>query len=742
MCKFGVWFYFFFQVLVLVQFWGSHAQLSTSESRILLQIQKHLEYPEALKEWNRWTNFCYLPPSSSVVVVCSGNHVTELTVIGAKNSSQTLKKDANFVASQQSLSGSFSIDSLFTLVTKLSGLKKLSLVSLGLWGPIPSKISRLCSLEMLNISSNFIYGDIPLSIASLKSLQSLVLSQNMINGSVPDLSGLESLQEIDLGNNQIGSEFPSLGTNLVYIKLQNNSFRSQVPSQFKKFYVLQWLDVSSNHLVGPIPSFIFSLPALWYLNLAGNQLTGAIPKGTACGGKLWIVDISRNLLIGNLPSCIGSKSSNKNVFTSWNCLSGAKYQHALSYCQRQALAVKPPSKHKNTKKKRNQQDSGVKLGIVIAISIGIVVVVGLGLGVLVWIICRKRVSTDSGNNMINRPTSAKTSARTAPASANSKYMPRTLRMPGLSLPPFYDFTLEELEEATDNFDQENLVRDEGPQGQIYKGLLRSGSEVLIKSIKLKHKHSVKNLKQHMEVISQLRHQNLVSVVGHCIVMYQDRNNKGSTIFVVLEHVPNGSLRDHLTDWRRKEGLKWPQRMTISMGIARGVHFLHTETTPQIFGNDLKIENVLLDESLTPKVSSYKIPLPSKEAGEVPSNSANAEKDDIYKLGVILIELLTGKQVSSESELDELKQELESSLGETAAVLQQAVDSSLRGTFAYQSLRTAIEITINCLNKDPSKRPSMEDVLWYLQYSIQVQQTWTSSGNLGLNSGNLGMNLQK
>ncbi|KAL8161530.1 hypothetical protein V2J09_013019 [Rumex salicifolius] len=723
------------------QLWGSHAQLSNSESRILLQIQKHLEYPEAIKGWNRWTNFCYLPSSSSVIVVCSGNHVTELTLIGTKNSSQSTKQGSNFVDSQQSLSESFSIDSLFTAVTKLSALKRLSLVSLGLWGPIPSKISRLSSLQMLNMSSNFIYGSIPSSIASLVNLQSIVLSSNLINGSVPDLTGLESLKELDLGSNRIGPEFPSLGSNLVYIKLQKNSFRSKVPSQFNNFYVLQWLDVSSNHLVGPIPSFIFSLPALWYLNLAGNQLTGAIPKGTSCGGKLWIVDISSNHLIGNLPSCMGSKATNKNVYSSWNCLSGAKYQHTLSYCQRQALAVKPPSKH-HSEKEENQQDSRVNLGIVIAITIGIVVVICVGVGMLVWVICRKRISSNAGSKNDDSQDSAKTSTRTAAPTANSKYTPRTLRMAAHSLPPFYDFTLEELEEAAGGFDQENLVRDEGSQGQIYKGLLRSGSTVLIKSIKMKHKHSAKSMKQHMELISQLRHQNLVSIIGHCIATSQDRNNKGSTIFVVFENVPNGSLRDHLTDWRRKERLKWPQRMTISMGIARGVHFLHTGTTPRVFGNDLKIENVLLDESLTPKVSSYRIPLPPKEAGDCSSDTSNAEKDDIYMLGVILIELLTGKQVSSESEIDELKQELESSLGESATVLQQAVDSSLRGTFAYQSLRTATEITINCLNKEPSRRPSMEDVLWYLQYSIQVQQTWTSSGNLGLNSGNLSMHLQK
>lgn len=68
------------------------------------------------------------------------------------------------------------------------------------------------------------------------------------------------------------------------------------------------------------------------------------------------------------------------------------------------------------------------------------------------------------------------------------------------------------------------------------------------------------------------------------------------------------------DWRRKDRLKWPQRMTISMGIAKGVHFLHTGVAPGVFGNDLKIEHILLDETLTPKLRDYRIPLPYKVKG--------------------------------------------------------------------------------------------------------------------------------
>lgn len=72
----------------------------------------------------------------------------------------------------------------------------------------------------------------------------------------------------------------------------------------------------------------------------------------------------------------------------------------------------------------------------------------------------------------------------------------------------------------------------------------------------------------------------------------------------------------LADWRKKELLKWPQRMAITIGVARGVQFLHTGIAPGVFGNNMKIDNILLDDSLSAKISSYKIPLPSKVSSEM------------------------------------------------------------------------------------------------------------------------------
>ncbi|KAF2325413.1 hypothetical protein GH714_027836 [Hevea brasiliensis] len=713
----------------------SIGQLSPSETRTLFQVQKLLEHPQVLQGWTNWTNFCYLPPSPSLKIVCSNNHVTELTVVGNKSSpSQSPKPidSVNFSVSQQTLSKNFSIDAFFTVLTRLSNLKVLSLVSLGLWGPLPAKINRFWSLQVLNVSSNFIYGEIPQQVMSLKNLASLVLADNLLNGSVPDLESLVALRELNLSGNHLGPSFPSLGNNLVTVILSNNSLRSVIPSGFKNFNLLQQLDISSNKLIGPIPSTLFSLPSIQSLDLAQNQLSGALPTNISCTAKLKYVDISRNLLIGKLPSCIASNSVNRTVISSWNCLSGANssYQHPFAFCHKEALAVKPPAEGEKEK-------STIKLGLILGIIGGVAGIAGV-LGLLIVIIIRRSQTRRAYGGKFDGSFADKMSVRSSSVpNIDSRRVPQTMRSAAIGLPPYRVFTLEEIEDATNNFDPTNFVGEES-LGQLYKGWLRDGLVVLIKCVKLKQKNLPQSLVQHMEALSKLRHLHLVSVLGHCIVTYQDHPSTASTVFVVLEHISNGSLHDYLTDWRRKDVLKWPQRMAITIGVARGIHFLHTGVAPGIFGNNLKIENVLLDESLTAKLSNYNISLPSKVGSQSPLNgldihnlsSANAEKEDIYQLGVILVQVITGKLITSPSELEELRSQLEKGLAEAPSKLRAMIDPSTRGSFAYESLRTTVKITINCLSTDSSSRPSIEDVLWNLQYSNQVQEGWTSSGNLG------------
>lgn len=720
--------YMFLLFLSLLLLPFSNTQIASSETNVLLQVQQLLEYPQVLQGWNNWTNFCSLPPSQSLAIVCSGNHITELTVVG---NNTNLK----------SLSQNFSVHSFFTTLTNLSNLKVLSLVSLGLWGPLPHNINLLGSLEVLNISSNQIYGNIPASLATIKNLKNLVLADNMLYGRIPSLKSLQNLEELDLGNNHLGPRLPSLSDNVVSVTLKNNSLRFEIPSVLQSYDRLERLDVSSNKLSGPIPSFLFSLQSIQYLSLSRNHLSSELATNVSCNKNLVYVDISNNFLIGKLPLCIQSNSLNRTVISLWNCLSNSssKYQHRYSFCQKEALAVKPPAMDQ-------KKQTTMKLGIVLSIT-GATVATVFTIGILVFIIYRRKEAAKARDQKNDGFIFDQNPARGSPI-VDSRHRPQTMRrMATFGLPPYQIFTWEEIHDASNNFDSSNLAR-EDTQGKVYNAWLKDGSSVLLKCMNVKQKHTPQIMKQYNESLSKLRHQNLVSVLGHCIVNYVGNPNL-STIYVVQEFSINGSLRDQFKDWRKREVLKWPQRMGIIIGIAKGIQYLHRGTAPGHFGNNIKIKNIMLDENLTPKISSYTLPLPSKIGQESPLNrevkkfefaresslyaSENPEKDDIYQFGVILLQVITGKLFNSRSEIAEMKLQLETNLTEalpgSSPKISDSADPSLQGTFAYGSLETAVQITVNCLGDNPNTRPSIDDVLWHLQYSIQVQEGWNSSGNL-------------
>ncbi|VAI89537.1 unnamed protein product [Triticum turgidum subsp. durum] len=317
----------------------------------------------------------------------------------------------------------------------------------------------------------------------------------------------------------------------------------------------------------------------------------------------------------------------------------------------------------------------------------------------------------------------------------------------LEVPAYRVYTTEELQEATDNFASSNLIK-KSALAQHYNGQLQDGTRVLVKCLRLKPKYSPQSLSHYMEIISKFRHRHLVSIIGHCIVNDQENPTIASSVYLISECVTNGSLRSHLTEWRKREMLKWPQRVTAAIGIARGIQFLHNLTAPDIVQNDLNIENILLDKTLTSKISGFSLPMMStSKNGKLFSENPFAvqeendhgsaqpaehgDRDDIYQFGQILLEVITGKPTASRSELEPLRAQVNRALAEDPDMLKDMADPTIRGTFAVDSLSKVTEVALNCTAGDPSDRPSVDDVLWNLQYSMQVQDGWASSESLSL-----------
>ncbi|XP_022966183.1 probable inactive leucine-rich repeat receptor-like protein kinase At3g03770 [Cucurbita maxima] len=732
----------------------------SSQTRTLLRIQQLLNFPAVLSNWNNNIDFCNLEPDSSVTVVCYEGNMTQLHIIG--------KKGAVL------LPRNFSMNAFVNTLVKLPDLKVLTLVSLGLWGSIPGRIAHLSSLEILNMSSNFLYGGIPQEISLLSGLRTLILDGNMLagqlpewfralplltvlslkhnvlNGSLPnslselenlrvlslshnhfygelpDLSTLTNLQVLELEDNGFGPQFPQLGNKLVTLKLSRNKFRSSIPAEVNSFYQLQYLDVSLNSLVGPLPPVLFSLQSLSFLNISRNKLTGMVFDNISCNDELKFVDLSSNLLTGSLPKCLLADNKNRVVLYARNCLvTEEQQQHPVSFCRNEALAVGIVAEGK---KKDRSRKAVLALSIVGGV-VGVIVLLGIGF----FVVRRKNEKNSTKKPRTTLIIENPSAEYTSKLFSDARYISQTMKFAPLGISTYRVLSYEEIEEATNNFDSSAFMG-EGSQGQIYRGQLKDGSFVAIRCLKMKRRYSTQNFTHHIDLISKLRHRHLVSALGHCFELYLD-DSSVSRIFLVFEYVPNGTLKSWISERHSRRSLTWTQRIAAAVGIAKGLQFLHT--VAGVYSNKIKITDVLLDQNLVAKISSYNLPLMAESMAEVSrGKSSGGSKDhsdnerinqeaqaDIYDFGVILLEIIRGRAFKSKGEINVLREKIQEAISSDIVARKSIVDPGVQNECIDQSLKTMMEVCVRCLLKDPITRPSIEDVLWNLQFAAQVQDAW-------------------
>ncbi|THU45047.1 hypothetical protein C4D60_Mb02t13760 [Musa balbisiana] len=324
------------------------------------------------------------------------------------------------------------------------------------------------------------------------------------------------------------------------------------------------------------------------------------------------------------------------------------------------------------------------------------------------------------------------------------YIYQTMKLGTLGIPSYRSFSLEELEAATNNFETSSLMG-KGSHGQLYRGKLKDGSLVAIRCLKLKKSQNSQNFNHHIELISKLRYHHLVSALGHCFEYHPD-DSSVSRLFLIFEYVTNGTLRSNIS----VEGhmLTWMQRISTAIGVAKGIQFLHGGIIPGLFANDLKITNILLDQNLIAKISSYNLPVLAEnmkamvlagssssglnEPGERHVNvqhslwtklTKHLDTIDIYDFGVILLEIVSGRPIISTNELDIMKDELQENIVADGTARRSIVDPVVSRQCCDESLKVVMEICLRCLSEEPTQRPSVEDVLWNLQFAAQVQESW-------------------
>lgn len=280
------------------------------------------------------------------------------------------------------------------------------------------------------------------------------------------------------------------------------------------------------------------------------------------------------------------------------------------------------------------------------------------------------------------------------------------------------FKYRELEGATDNFKKE-LGR--GSFGTVYKGVLVAGyiKDVAVKKLDKFLKEGEKEFKTEMTIIGQTHHKNLVRLLGYC--------DEDEHRLLVYEFMSNGSLSSYLFGVIRPS---WEQRMKIASGIARGLMYLHEECSTQIIHCDIKPQNILLDDSLTAKISDFGLAkllvnhqsrtltgirgTKGYVAPEWFRNTPVTIKVDVYSFGVVLLEIICCRRCV------EIELERAAILIEWAyecykkGELKSLVESDEEALVELKKVEKLVRVAIWCVQDLPLLRPSMREVTHMLE----------------------------
>ncbi|CAI0403440.1 unnamed protein product [Linum tenue] len=605
-------------------------------------------------------------------------------------------------------------------------------------GRIPTEIGNCSSLQHISLSDNLLSGEIPREICNAVSLQEIDLNGNFLSGNMDEVFlHCSNLTQLVLDDNRLGGGIPGYLTDLplMVIDLDSNNFSGSIPVSLWSSETLMEFSAGNNQLEGILPREIWKAGSLQRLVLNNNQLRGTIPKEIGNLTALSVLNLNSNFLEGSIPFELGNCGSLTTLDLGNNRLNGSIPDQLADLGQLQCLVLSHnnlsgpiPSKPCNNKLCGGVLGTHCEISRIEKSSLLIWLVSGLAIGFTILSLtiafCLRQWVT-SGSRRSNAE-EIEVSKLDSLIDQNHLYFLNSSRSrEPLSInvamfeQPLRKLTLGNILEATNNFRETNIIGD-GGFGTVYKATLRNGNKVAVKKLSQAKAQGDREFVAEMETLGKVKHQNLVSLLGYC--------SFGEEKLLVYQYMVNGSLDMWLRNRTgRLEVLDWNKRLKIAVGSARGLKFLHHGFHPHIIHRDIKASNILLNEDFEPKVADFGLArlisacethVSTEIAGtlgyippEYGQSCRSTKKGDVYSFGVILLELVTGKEPTG----PDFKEVEGGNLvgwvlqkrkkGEAVEVLDPAVlNADCEG-----AMLKVLQIASVCLAENPARRPTMEEV---------------------------------
>ncbi|CAF1832151.1 unnamed protein product [Brassica oleracea var. botrytis] len=297
----------------------------------------------------------------------------------------------------------------------------------------------------------------------------------------------------------------------------------------------------------------------------------------------------------------------------------------------------------------------------------------------------------------------------------------------------FQFSYGELEQATNKFSSNNVIG-HGGSSCVYRGQLKDGKTAAIKRLNAPKGNDNDTLfSTEVELLSRLHHYHVVPLIGYC----SEFHGKHAERLLVFEYMSYGNLRDCL-DGELGEKMTWNIRISLALGAARGLEYLHEAAAPRILHRDVKSTNILLDENWHAKITDLGMAKCLSSDGLQSGSSSPtmglqgtfgyfapeyaiagcaSPMSDVFSFGVVLLELITGRKPIQKPSNNKGEESLViwamPRLQDSKRVIEELPDPRLNGKFAEEEMQIMAYLAKECLLLEPEARPTMREVVQIL-----------------------------